>query len=54
MGEIAEAMVDGANCAHCGVFFAEDHGYPVLCCKCYREATKAQRDGLQRAIHSEL
>lgn len=54
MGEIADAMIDGASCAHCGVFFVQDHDYPVLCQKCYRSASKAERDGLQQAIHKEL
>ena len=54
MGEMAEALIEGDQCSHCGQFFEESHGYPVLCQACYRSASKAERDVLQQAIHKEL
>ena len=35
MGEIADDIIDGACCAICGVYFEEEHGYPVACSECY-------------------
>jgi len=37
MGDIADDMIDGSSCAHCGTFFEEEHGYPVLCKECFKE-----------------
>ena len=54
MGEIADDMVEGFSCSHCGVYFKQSHGYPVLCHDCYDEETKAERAGLQRTIEEEL
>jgi len=54
MGEIADDMVNGAKCSHCGVYFAVEHGYPVLCRDCFHGETKAERAGLQRATEEEL
>ena len=34
---IAEDMVNGEMCSHCGVYFEQEHGYPVLCDNCYKE-----------------
>ena len=54
MGEIADDMVDGLCCSHCGIYFQEEHGYPVLCHRCYDNETKEERAGIQRAIMKEL
>ena len=35
MGEMADDIIDGASCAICGVYFAEEHGYPVACNDCW-------------------
>ena len=35
MGEIADDMIDGASCSWCGVYFSEEHGYPVACESCW-------------------
>jgi len=51
MGQIADDMVDGLTCSHCGQFFSDEHGYPVLCWECFDEETPAERAGLQRAIY---
>jgi len=50
MGEIADAMIDGECCELCGQYFAEDHGYPVVCKGCWSELDKEERQAHQRAI----
>lgn len=54
MGEMADDMVEGRCCSHCGVYFEDEHGYPVLCKDCYDEETPKERAGLQRATIKEL
>lgn len=49
MGEIADDMVNGASCSHCGMYFKQDHGYPVLCHSCFDGQTTGARAGLQQA-----
>lgn len=49
MGEIANDMIDGACCAFCGVYFEEEHGYPVACNDCWDKEC-----GYQKAINDEL
>jgi hypothetical protein len=53
MGEIAEDMVNGRCCSHCGIYFQKAHGYPVLCSDCYNNETKEERAGIQKAIYKE-
>lgn len=33
MGEIADMMLDGTLCEHCGAFIGNPCGYPRYCCK---------------------
>ena len=40
MGEIAEGIVEGFQCSHCGICFEDPHGYPVLCKDCFLEQRK--------------
>lgn len=54
MGEIADDLINGACCSHCMQYFLKEHGYPVLCKSCYESETKAERAGLQKAIHKEV
>ncbi len=54
MGEIADEMVDGLSCCHCGIYFIDPHGYPVLCHDCYDSETKPERAGIQRSFIIEL
>jgi len=54
MGEIADDMVAGLTCSHCGIYFAAEHGYPVLCKDCYRHETRKERAGLPCASQREL
>ncbi len=48
---VADDMIDGLNCSHCGLFFAQEHGYPVLCESCFR--ADRGRSGYQKAIFPE-
>lgn len=34
MGEIAEAMINGDFCQHCGEYLGEGGGYPRSCAAC--------------------
>lgn len=54
MGEIAEDMIYGACCSHCCVHFKKEHGYPVLCAHCWKQAPPEDRKGHQRATHKEV
>ena len=64
MGEIANDIIDGACCSDCGVYFSEEHGYPVLCIECWIDVPKAKikkvngvvitKEGLQKATYPEL
>lgn len=61
MGEIADDMACGLCCSECGVYFEEEHGYPVLCNSCWVSQGGNPRDrrvrviidGCQRNIHME-
>ena len=62
MGDIADDMECGFQCSWCGVCFEEEHGYPVACDSCWREAMKnmkcktaeelTKKTGVQK--HTEL
>ncbi len=55
MGEYAELLIEGGQCSGgCGVMFEEQHGYPVLCKSCWKQATPEQRKTVQRARNKEL
>lgn len=54
MGEYADDMIYGFACQNCGVYFEEEHGYPVSCEGCYNSMTKEQRKDVQKAIYAEL
>jgi hypothetical protein len=54
MGEIADDMIEGAICSRCGIYFQEEHGYPVVCKQCWKHATKQERKHLQQATSPEL
>jgi NMD protein affecting ribosome stability and mRNA decay len=54
MGEIADAMVEGLQCSHCGICFEEGHGFPVLCQDCYKHETPRERAGIPQATNKEL
>lgn len=36
MGQIADDMVAGFQCSHCGICFEAAHNYPVLCRECFK------------------
>lgn len=52
MGENADDIIEGQTCSHCGMFFEEMHGFPVLCTDCFRE--DKGRSSLPRATEKEL
>ena len=56
MGEIAEAMIEGAMCSWCGVVFEEAHGHPVLCEDCYEGALQEEGKApdIPKAYHKEV
>ena len=37
MGEIADAMINGELCEHCGVYLGPGNGYPRVCESCAAE-----------------
>lgn len=49
MGEIADDMINGFCCSYCGIYFEEEHGFPVLCKSCYEKTA-----GIQKAYIKEL
>lgn len=49
MGEIANDMIDGFCCSCCGIYFTEEHGFPVYCEECWEDG-----DDLPIAINDEL
>lgn len=51
---LADDVVSGFQCSHCGVCFQHEHGYPVLCHDCWKHAKPSEREGLRRATHKEL
>jgi len=58
MGEIADDMINGRCCSHCGVYFfngskLHQHDYPVLCHDCYDEETEEERAGIQRSLYED-
>lgn len=50
------------SCAWCGVYFEDEHGFPVLCISCWEGAMDKYKSdkiilnkfGVQKAIHGEL
>ena len=54
MGEMADDLINGACCSHCGIYFEAEHGYPVLCTSCFFESSKEERAGIQRATEDEM
>ncbi len=54
MGEIADDIMEGFMCSHCGQYFKEPHGHPVLCYSCYTHETPEERAGLQQAYIKEM
>jgi rubredoxin len=54
MGEIADDMVNGFSCSLCGIYFQEEHGYPVVCETCWNDLNKREKKQYQKAHISEL
>ena len=59
MQQVTNDVLDGAECSHCSVTFTDKkgravaHGHPVLCKPCWREASRDERRGMQKAKHEE-
>ena len=51
MGEVADDIIEGRCCSHCGTYFVEEHGYPVLCKDCFKN--KDRDDDTQKAQFKE-
>jgi len=45
MGEIAEDTISGLKCSWCGVYFENEHYYPVACKSCWEDALKDVKNG---------
>jgi hypothetical protein len=43
MGEIADMLINGEQCSHCGVCFHGEHGYPVLCRDCFKDDMQGRK-----------
>lgn len=54
MGEIADDMIEGFMCSHCGTYFDKAHGHPVLCYSCFTDETPEERAGLGQAYIKEI
>ncbi len=59
MQQVTNEVLVGAECSHCSCTFADkkgrviDHGHPVLCKPCWREASREERRGMQKAKYEE-
>lgn len=42
MGQMADDSINGFACSWCGEYFEDEHGYPVLCRKCYYSDTRGK------------
>lgn len=51
---VADDIIDGWCCQLCGVYFSEEHGYPVVCDSCYNSLSDKDKESFQLAIHEEL
>ena len=49
-----EDIIDGWCCQLCGVYFEEEHGYPVVCESCYNELSEEEKKDYQLATHKEF
>jgi len=59
---LAQDKVDGFSCSWCGVYFEDEHGFPVLCNSCWKDAINEHKNGkvilhnfgLQKTLHGEF
>ena len=54
MGEVADDMIEGNSCSHCGTYFEDSHGFPVLCRNCFDTETPEERADIPRATEKEI
>jgi hypothetical protein len=53
VAEIAEDIMVGLCCAHCGVYFVKAHGHPVLCADCWPCAGDVDKKMHSKATEEE-
>ncbi len=51
---IASDIIDGLCCQFCGVYFEEEHGYPVVCGSCYSSLSEEDRKNFSLATNREF
>ena len=55
MGDMADMMLDGTMCSHCGVYIGTDNGFPTPCPECagddLEEPNKIKCHYCDRKIH---
>lgn len=50
MGQYADDLIDGLQCSWCSTYFVQEHGFPVICKKCYESyPDRARMLGIQKA-----
>lgn len=54
MGQIADDMINGYCCSLCGVYFEDEHGYPVVCKGCWDNLSEEDKKNFQLAYFEEL
>lgn len=54
INDIADDIIDGWCCQLCGVYFEEEHGYPVVCESCYNELSEEEKKDYQLATNNEF
>lgn len=54
MSKTAYEIKWGGMCGWCGVLFCENHGYPVLCWRCWNSSKPEEHEGFKRATQKEL
>lgn len=50
MGDTEDDITEGFTCSYCGVYFEEEHGFPVLCHKCFVKQGKDIKAGKIKSI----
>lgn len=48
MGEVADDLIDGNACSYCGIYFIEEHGFPVVCIPCYKTWKRENKKGKKK------
>lgn len=54
MGDLSEDVIDGLCCEICGIYFTDEHGFPVVCKSCWKEMSIYERKERIKATNDEL